>query len=419
MRRTRRRNLGCVGLVVTWACLLCPAIASAGGGGYFTETNLMFGARAFPAAAPLVNGDVLVAGGGDRFGAGPISDKTEIFDPHTAMWSMGPQMLQARLGPAAAALPDGRILIVGGSNASVGGGGGALATTELLDSMQHQFVAGPSMGTPRDGPTATLLSDGRVLVAGGSDGASVLQSAELFDPATSSFTPVGQMLYPRQNAAAARLPDGRVLVIGGNNHGGGNTTDIFDPATKSFSLGPDLPRALLAPTASPLPDGRILIVGGTDSGSSQLIFDPATRTFSANGIGAYPHPGIEGPASAPLQDGRVLVAGGQSLADAFSGVVPRMFAAIFAASHGFSTKLKGQKLIVTVKSTGTLTAQGRFLKPATRTGGPGKLAFRLRLKAKAHHRLAANGRLKLGVRLTFSPVGGVPLTKARTLKLRR
>jgi hypothetical protein len=75
------------------------------------------------------------------------------------------------------------------------------------------------MSTPRRGPVAAALPDGRVLVAGGADGVNYLSSAEIFDPASRTFSSagVGSMSIPRDEAAAAPLPDGRVLVAGGAN----------------------------------------------------------------------------------------------------------------------------------------------------------------------------------------------------------
>src|SRR5437764_8302193 len=108
---------------------------------------------------------------------------------------------------------------------------------------QATFAATKDMTTIRDGPTATLLADGRVLVTGGrvaaTPGSAVLnQSAEIFDPKTGVFTATGSMSFPRFTAAAVRLNDGRVLVAGGRQNNSGvvdnNSAELFDPATGAF-----------------------------------------------------------------------------------------------------------------------------------------------------------------------------------------
>jgi hypothetical protein len=62
---------------------------------------------------------------------------------------------------------------------------------------------------------AALLSDGRVLVVGGSISVAPIAAAELYDPATASFSPTGSMSVGRSGPIATRLADGRVLVAGG------------------------------------------------------------------------------------------------------------------------------------------------------------------------------------------------------------
>jgi hypothetical protein len=106
-------------------------------------------------------------------------------------------------------LSDGRVLIAGGSDAS----GIVSWSAELYYPDAGTFrPAGPSMSTGRSNHTATLLSDGRVFIAGGSGDA----SAELYDPKTGTFSPTGSMTADRAWHAATLLSDGRVLIAGGD-----------------------------------------------------------------------------------------------------------------------------------------------------------------------------------------------------------
>src|SRR5664280_630603 len=136
--------------------------------------------------------------------------------------------------------------------------------------------------------TATLLADGRVLIAGGTDGTAPLATAEIFDPTRGRFTKTGPMMDGRRFHTAAILPDGRVLVAGGV--GAHNKTlaaaEIFDPATGKFAAtGPRAPPRQGAAAVS-LADGKILVIGGYD-GTKQLtsaeVYDPAAGTFSPTG----------------------------------------------------------------------------------------------------------------------------------------
>jgi Ca2+-binding RTX toxin-like protein len=229
-----------------------------------------------------------------------------------------------RFHAAAAPLPDGRVLVAGGSNAS-----GDLLSAEVFNLATNSFSSAGigSMSVRRYAAAAAPLPDGRVLVVGGSNTTFpyFLSSAEIFDPATGSFSSagIGSMSVPRSGAAAAPLPDGRVLVAGGlNSDSSGDhylsSAEVFNPATNSFSsagIGSMSVRRYYT-AAAPLRDGRVLVGGGqyNDGGlyscylSSAEVFNPAANSFSSAGIGSMSIPRSEA-AAAALPDG-VLVAGG-------------------------------------------------------------------------------------------------------------
>ncbi|KFE65310.1 Kelch repeat-containing protein [Hyalangium minutum] len=175
------------------------------------------------------------------------------------------------------------------------------------------WTATAAMGTARRDPTATLLSDGKVLVSGGQNTAA-LASAEVYTPASGTWRATGPLAAARYSHAAAPLPHGSVLVSGGYNSTNGYlaAAELYNPASNTWSAtGPMLsPRYLH--TATPLPDGKVLVTGGYNSASGYLataeVYSPASGTWSATGAMST----LRGYHTATLlNNGKVLVAGGR------------------------------------------------------------------------------------------------------------
>ena len=177
------------------------------------------------------------------------------------------------------------------------------------------FHVTDAMTAVREGHSATLLNNGKVLVAGGdSGGPTELNSAELYDPQTHHWTVTGNLVHPRGGQSATLLPDGTVLLAGGlQNHAVTNEAEIYDPKTGRFFLSHPMNSARLGHTATLMPDGTVLIVGGQDAGgtvASAEIYHPDTRSFSLT-KGSLHDPRAYHTATL-LKDGRVLVVGGLS-----------------------------------------------------------------------------------------------------------
>jgi hypothetical protein len=165
----------------------------------------------------------------------------------------------------------------------------SLSATAPLTIVSVGFVSISAMMAAHSGHTATLLVDGRVLVAGGTINAT-RPTAELFIPGSSSFTPTSSgMLYARSGHCASLLPGGRVLIVGGGDANANlvETAELFDPVTQSFSTTGNLNQARTGATATLLPSGNVLIAGGQDGGgtllSSAELYDPSTGTFTLTG----------------------------------------------------------------------------------------------------------------------------------------
>jgi hypothetical protein len=169
------------------------------------------------------------------------------------------------------------------------------------------------MRVPRAAHTATALTDGRVLVAGGFTEKGSAESAEIFEPAAGRFSTAARMIETRHSHSATTLPDGTVLIAGG--YGAGTTTlgsaELFDPRTNTFTPTGPLGSARADHVAVLLADGTVLIAGGlgplwTFLGSAE-IYDPATRRFVPTGAMTVAR---ESHTAVRLADGRVLIAGG-------------------------------------------------------------------------------------------------------------
>jgi hypothetical protein len=234
--------------------------------GLFVATGSMVIARESQQATLLKDGRVLITGGAIPDGIGwDAFAGTDVYDPATGTFTVGPNMNSARLWQTATLLQNGKVLITGGYT----GGGAATNSAELFDPIAGTFQPTGNMIVARNRHTATLLPNGKVLIAGGG-----YSTAELYDPGTETFTATGTMNLSIWWHTATLLPDGTVLIAGGQNHADGAstaTTEIYDPATGIFTLGPPMHQARYMHTATLLPGGHVLVTGGALSLSSDPI----------------------------------------------------------------------------------------------------------------------------------------------------
>ena len=295
-----------------------PGAGSPGATGAPRPVGSTSTARANHTATLLRDGRVLIAGGATTPSAFATLETAGLFDPNTRSFDPAGPMTVPREGHTATLLPDGRVLIAGGHDFQ-DGDKTIESSAEIYDPILGMFTATGSMSAPREGHTATLLANGLVLIAGGEDtDSTALATAELFDPSTGRFTPTGSMSTARDVATATLLANGQVLIAGGSDSPLLSSTlldsaDLYDPATGTFRLTSPMINARYGQTATRLADGRVVIIGGHGNFSEPTpwaeIYDPKTETFSKTGSMITPR---FAQVATLLVDGRVLVVGGDS-----------------------------------------------------------------------------------------------------------
>jgi large repetitive protein len=279
--------------------------------GQLHTTGNMDTARRSHTATLLPDGKVLVTGGTGHVGGQPsaILGSAELYDRNSGAFTATGSMVEPRHTHTATLLPNGLVLVVGGTGTSSN-----LASAELYDPADGAFRPTGSMSTARVGHTATLLSDGRVLIAGGwAGGLAELSSAELFDPATGVFSTTGSMTVPRSSHSATLLSAGKVLVTGQYISA---SAEVYDPSTGTFTATKDMIAARCHHTATSLLSGAVLVSGGVGlaavTQATAELYDPGTGTFGVTGTmtTARSHA-----TATLLADGKVFVAGGTAATD--------------------------------------------------------------------------------------------------------
>ena len=245
--------------------------------GKWTATGSTSTAHGHDPTTLLRDGRVLVSGG-----------SSELYDPTAGLWSPTGGMVAAdRSNHAATLLRDGKVLAAGGLV-----NGGPSSSAELYDPATGKWSATGSMNAPRNEPAATLLSNGRVLVVGGTD----TGSAELYDPSSGRWTPTGEMNHARGQFTATLLTDGKVLVVGGATVVGSKDgiqsftffpSELYEPAPGAWADAGDRIVARAGHTATLLDNGKVLLAGGSRTGytgeesalsSAELVtYVPATH----------------------------------------------------------------------------------------------------------------------------------------------
>ena len=304
--------------------------------GVWKKTTSLPDLRDRPTVVGLPDGRALMTGGasGESLGWSAYSS-TYVFDPTTRQWSRSGLLNTARAAAAAAVLLDGRVLVAGGLFTDRTSADPALLldTSELWDPGSGAWTLTGRLDDARVGASAVTLADGRVLIVGGVanlQSAPIEQaSAEIYDPTTGMWGSAGTLATARRGFVLVALRDGGAIVAGGFGElaasGYLSTVERFDPVSNTWSAADDLPFPVAGATGIGLADGRVLLAGGSvrppesiDGNTGAYVsgltadaelFDPETGTWTAATPMAGPRAGASG---VLLADGSAVVAGGSA-----------------------------------------------------------------------------------------------------------
>jgi hypothetical protein len=273
----------------------------------FRPAGSMRDGRAGQTATLLKTGKLLVAGGDSCVNSFyyencPL-DSSELYDPTAGTFSSTGALSVPRVFHTATLLPDGKVLVAGGMSASA----------ELYDPAAGTFSNTGGMSVGRDSHTATLLSNGKTLIVGGQNVSGPLSSAEEYDPAKAGFVVRGKMAAARTEHTATLLGNGKVLIVGGSD--GFNvlaSAELYDPSAGTFSTTGSMLEKRVRHTAALLPNGNVLVAGGSNGNSTLAtaeIYDVVSGKFTATFAMMAAR---DSHVAVSLPNGTVLVAGGIS-----------------------------------------------------------------------------------------------------------
>jgi len=299
--------------------------------------------RAFHNVVQLQDGRFMVIGGNQGpYGSGgnyytKILNTCEIYDPATGTWSNTANMFKHRAGATALVLPDGRVIVAGGSEGNASHNladvadllGTALKTTEIYNPATNSWTWGPNMSEPKAGAMAAVLNDGRWMIAGGITHTTIFgldipdfsNNISIYNPTTNSFSNAGTMKDKRALGAITVMGNGNVFIAGGGggdilNIGPIRKTEVYNPSNSSTTRKADLSTASAFGVAVTMPNGTAMVIGGANGSLDDP--DPINNCWGYNdatgalfSAASMPEAHAGGVVVA-VEDGTVFISGGET-----------------------------------------------------------------------------------------------------------
>ncbi|WP_187323575.1 kelch repeat-containing protein [Stigmatella aurantiaca] len=232
--------------------------------------------------------------------------KLEVHYTQGDVWKSASPLPSGRTKHSATLLADGRVLVAGGASSA-----GWTDSAALYSPATGTWAATASMSVKRYGHGSNLLNSGEVFVTGGQNNGVTLASTERYDATSGTWSAAASMAVARFRHTVTVLNDGRLLVAGGVDGTMGLTsTELYNPLLGTWAPGPSMSTRRYGHTATLLPDGRVLVAGGHTGGQALAtaeVYNPATNSWTGTGTMGSRH---YGHAAALLPDGRVLAVSG-------------------------------------------------------------------------------------------------------------
>jgi len=320
-------NAGLTTITAAWGGVQGSTALTVTGG--FALSGSLGTATAGQTTTLLNNGLVLLAGGTDS--NGEMLPIATLYDPTAGTFTPTGSLRNGRYGHTATLLNNGLVLIAGGATSidPLNGAPVPGASAELYNPATGTFTSTGNLNTARSLHTATLLGNGMVLIAGGCALYSPINfcahgtdAAELYDPTAGVFLPTGSLNYARVYHTATLLSDGLVLIAGGSLNGFWTNVianaEVYNPATGTFFKGPFLNTPRINHTATLLNNGMVLIAGGNGQVSGVIygpfasaeLYNPATGSFGTFSSTGSLEDARSGQTATLLNNGQVLIASG-------------------------------------------------------------------------------------------------------------
>lgn len=314
----------------------------------FRPAGSMMDGRASQTATLLKTGKILVAGGdacvNSFYYENCPLDSSELYDATAGTFSTTGPLSVPRVFHTATLLPDGKVLVAGGMSASA----------ELYDPAAGTFSNTGGMSVGRDSHTATLLSNGKTLIVGGQNVSGPLSSAEEYDPAKAGFVVKANMAAARTEHTATLLGNGKVLIVGGSDGFSAlASAELYDPSAGTFSATGSMLEKRVRHTATLLPNGNVLVAGGSNGNSSLAtaeIYDVGGGKFTATSAMMAAR---DSHVAVSLPNGTVLVAAGISSGTDFIAEVYDPVTAVFIQT--------GSMQVGRITAAAALLSDGRIL----------------------------------------------------------